>query len=287
MYRELKENKPHGTKEYSYTQYFIHKPRRAFHIPVHWHEEVEIIYIKKGNIIIYIGDEKFSAREGELFFVNTGELHFMESEDMGVEYYTILFPLTFLSFQMEDALEQEVFMPLRQKKLLMPTKVKQTETEKCMIDMIRKVIEINEEKQRGYQLKTRIFLLELLEMFLREDSLRQADITSRTEMQRELLAYIQEHYTEKITLSMLAKEFHLSEKYLSWYFKEHFYISFMQYVSHLRMTRAKHLLYSTEHSITEIAFSCGYPSVNFFIRSFKEAHGITPLQYRKQSKVLM
>lgn len=287
MYRELKENKPHGTKEYSYTQYFIHKPRRAFHIPVHWHEEVEIIYIKKGNIIIYIGDEKFSAREGELFFVNTGELHFMESEDMGVEYYTILFPLTFLSFQMEDALEQEVFMPLRQKKLLMPTKVKQTETEKCMIDMIRKVIEINEEKQRGYQLKTRIFLLELLEIFLREDSLRQADITSRTEMQRELLAYIQEHYTEKITLSMLAKEFHLSEKYLSWYFKEHFYISFMQYVSHLRMTRAKHLLYSTEHSITEIAFSCGYPSVNFFIRSFKEAHGITPLQYRKQSKVLM
>ena len=143
MYRELKENKPHGTKEYSYTQYFIHKPRRAFHIPVHWHEEVEIIYIKKGNIIIYIGDEKFSAREGELFFVNTGELHFMESEDMGVEYYTILFPLTFLSFQMEDALEQEVFMPLRQKKLLMPTKVKQTETEKCMIDIIRKVIDIN------------------------------------------------------------------------------------------------------------------------------------------------
>ena len=130
-------------------------------------------------------------------------------------------------------------------------------------------------------------MLELLEIFLREDSLRQADITSRTEMQRELLAYIQEHYTEKITLSMLAKEFHLSEKYLSWYFKEHFYISFMQYVSHLRMTRAKHLLYSTEHSITEIAFSCGYPSVNFFIRSFKEAHGITPLQYRKQSKVLM
>lgn len=287
MYRELKENKPHGTKEYSYTQYFIHKPRRAFHIPVHWHEEVEIIYIKKGNIIIYIGDEKFSAREGELFFVNTGELHFMESEDMGVEYYTILFPLTFLSFQIEDALEQEVFMPLRQKKLLMPTKVKQIETEKCMIDMIRKVIEINEEKQKGYQLKTRIFLLELLEIFLREDRLRQADITSRTEMQRELLAYIQEHYTEKITLSMLAKEFHLSEKYISWYFKEHFYISFMQYVSHLRMTRAKHLLYSTEHSITEIAFSCGYPSVNFFIRSFKEAHGITPLQYRKQSKVLM
>ena len=287
MYRELKENKPHGTKEYSYTQYFIHKPKRAFHIPVHWHDEVEIIYIKKGSITIYIGDEKFPAGEGDLFFVNTGELHFMESEDMGVEYYTLLFPLTFLSFQIEDALEQEVFLPLRQKELLMPAKVKDAETEKHMEDIVRKVIEINEEKQRGYQLRTRIFLLELIEKFIKEYSLRQADITSRTGMQRELLAYIQEHYTEKITLTMLAKQFHLSEKYISWYFKEHFYISFMQYVSHLRMTRAKHLLYSTEYSITEIAFSCGYPSVNFFIRSFKEIHGITPLQYRKQSKVLM
>lgn len=287
MYRELKENKPHGTKEYSYTQYFIHKPRRAFHIPVHWHDEVEIIYIKKGNIIIYIGEEKFMASEGDLFFVNTGELHFMESEDMGVEYYTILFPLKFLSFQMEDALEQEVFMPLRQKKLLLTTRVKEIETEKYMTHMIQKVIKINEEKPKGYQLKTRILLLEVIEEFLAKDSLRQADITSKTEMQRELLAYIQEHYTEKITLSMLAQEFHLSEKYISWYFKEHFYISFMQYVSHLRMTKAKHLLYSTEYSITEIAFSCGYPSVNFFIRSFKEVHGITPLQYRKQSKVLM
>lgn len=178
-------------------------------------------------------------------------------------------------------------MPLRQKKLLLTTRVKEIETEKYMTHMIQKVIKINEEKPKGYQLKTRILLLEVIEEFLAKDSLRQADITSKTEMQRELLAYIQEHYTEKITLSMLAQEFHLSEKYISWYFKEHFYISFMQYVSHLRMTKAKHLLYSTEYSITEIAFSCGYPSVNFFIRSFKEVHGITPLQYRKQSKVLM
>lgn len=287
VYRELKENKPHGTKEYSYTQYFIHNPKRAFHIPVHWHEEVEIIYVKKGSIFIYIGDEKYPAKEGDLFFVNTGELHFMESEDMGVEYYTILFPLNFLSFQIEDNLEKEVFMPLRQKTLLMPTKIKEIETEEYMAQIIRRVIEINEEKPKGYQLKTRILLLELIERFLREDSFQQAEITSRTEMQRELLDYIQEHYTEKITLSMLAQEFHLSKKYLSWYFREHFYISFMQYVSHLRMTRAKHLLYASDYSITEIAFSCGYPSVNFFIRSFKELHGITPLQYRKQSKVLM
>lgn len=287
VYRELKENRPHGTKEYPYTQYFIHKPKRAFHIPVHWHDEVEIIYVKKGFITVYIGDETFSAKAGDLFFVNSGELHFMGSDDMGVEYYTLLFPWTFLSFQVEDTLENEFFLPLRQKKLLLPSKVEAFDTQKYMADLIAEIIEINEEKKLGYQLRTRIFLLELIERFLQEDSLQQANITGTTGMQRELLAYIQEHYTEKITLFMLAQEFHLSEKYISWYFKEHFHISFMQYVSHLRMTRAKNLLFNTEQSITEIAYSCGYPSVNYFIRSFKEIHSITPLQYRKQSKVLI
>lgn len=286
MYRELKENKPHGTKEYPYTQYFIHSPRMAFHIPVHWHEEVEIIYIKKGIITISIGGETFSAKEGDVFFVNAGELHFMESNDKGAEYYTLLFPLTFLSFQIEDALEQEVFLPLRQKKLLLPRRVRGFEAQEKMTNLIRDVIRVNEERGLGYQLRTRILLLELIEGFMKADGFCRANITGTEGIQRELLAYIQEHFTEKITLAMLAQEFHLSEKYISWYFQEHFYISFMQYVAHLRMTKAKDLLLTTEQSITEIAFSCGYPSVNFFIRSFKKVHGMTPLQYRKRGKSL-
>ena len=59
MYLELKENRPHGTKEYPYTQYFIRKPKRAFHIPVHWHNEIEIIYVKQGQLSICIREELY------------------------------------------------------------------------------------------------------------------------------------------------------------------------------------------------------------------------------------
>lgn len=302
MYRELKENKPHGTKSYPYTQYYIHTPRKAFHIPVHWHDEVEIIYIKKGRITIFIQEEVFHATSGDLFFVNTGELHFMESDDMTVEYYTLLFPLEFLSFQTEDALEEEVFLPLRQKKLLFPVQIEELhedtdakinskntigkkagDRKEEIIKMIQEVIRVNDEKAIGYQLRTRILWLEVIEFFIKEAAFKQANYVNNTGMQRDLITFIQKHYTEKITLGMLAEEFHLSEKYISWYFKEHFSISFMQYVSHLRMTRAKDLLTTTEMSITEVALSCGYPSVNLFIRSFKEIHHVTPLQYRKQT----
>ena len=243
MYRELKENKPHGTKEYSYTQYFIHNPRKAFHFPVHWHDEVELIFIKNGTITISIQNEVFHASAGDLFFVNSGELHFMESEDLSVEYYTILFPLEFISFQSEDGFEKNVMLPLRQKQLLFPTVVA-GKIKDVLLSRLAQLISMNETCERGYQLRTKIILLEILECMLLEGVMVPVVHGITTDLQRELLTYVQNHYSEKITLAMLAEEFHLSEKYLSWYFKEHFSISFMRYVLHLRMLKAKEMLVS-------------------------------------------
>ena len=48
MYFELKENKPHGTKDDPFSTYHIKNEGRSFHIPVHWHDELEIIYVKSG-----------------------------------------------------------------------------------------------------------------------------------------------------------------------------------------------------------------------------------------------
>lgn len=50
MYPELKENRPHGTDNYPYTQYHMHNIFHAFQIPVHWHDELEVIYTKKGQL---------------------------------------------------------------------------------------------------------------------------------------------------------------------------------------------------------------------------------------------
>lgn len=277
MYRELKENRPHGTKEYPYTQYFIRNATKAFHIPVHWHDEVEIIYVKKGRLMISIQEEWFEGTKEQLFFVNPGELHFMESDDITVEYYTILFPMEFISFLSEDILEQ--------KKRRLPASISKTEIEEKVRTLIEELICTNNEKDFGYKLHTRILLLQMMEQLLTGKLFLTVTAGNSVTFQREMISYIQEHYDEKITLQMLAEEFHLSEKYISEYFKEHFAIGFMQYVGHLRMTKAKHLLLDTDLSITEVALSCGFNSVNLFIRKFKELYQITPLQYRKFDKI--
>lgn len=281
MYAGLKESKPHGTKEYPYTQYHIYKKTKPFHIPVHWHDEIEIIYVRSGRLRISIDGKLYEGTAGEIYLVNTGELHYMETDHLPVDYYTILFSMDFISSRTRDWLEREFIEPFRERKKLLLQDINQKESVEKMERLLWKIVDLNEEKAGMYQFRTKSLLMEFWSELVESECFYEPTFRKNTILQRDMISYIQEHFTEKLTLKMLADEFHLSEKYVSRYFKEQFAISFMQYVSHLRMERAKLLLANSELSVTEIALSCGYPSVNFFIRSFKEVNQETPLKYRK------
>lgn len=281
MYPELKENKPHGTKDYPYTQYHIRGTKKAFHIPVHWHDEVEMIYVREGELRIFVEGKIYTATSGEVYLVNPGELHYMETDKIPVDYYTILFPLQFISFLSQDRIEREIMFPFRESKLLLQNDISQKEVARSVEEILLTLIEINDDKKGMYELRTKTLLLQLIAEFAENTCFYESSMRKSSYLQREMISYIQDHFKEKITLEMLSEEFHLSQKYISRYFKEQFAISFMQYVSHLRMEKAKDLLRNTELPITEVAMSCGYPSVNLFIRNFKDTYQITPLQYRK------
>ena len=282
MILELKENIPHGTKEYPYGQYFIHNIRRHFQFPVHWHDEFEIIYIKQGTLQIYIEEQEYTGEAGSIFLVNPREMHFMGSADLSVAYYTVLFPLTSISFQSEDELEKTLLQPLRDGQLLLTNHITEKRLLQQLRDLFDEMISLNENRTPRYQLKTRILLLEFLNKMMEYDLFFTPRISgSRTGMQKELLLYIREHFTEKITLQTLSEQFHLSEKYISRYFKEHFYLTFSSYLTHLRLTCAKKLLETMELSVTEISLRSGFPNVSFFIRTFKDAYGASPLKYKK------
>ncbi len=282
MIPELKENKPHGTRAYPYDQYFIHGARHAFQIPVHWHEEMEIIYIKKGLLRVMIHETEYIGTNGSIYFVNPRELHLMGTSDVSVEYYTLLFPMEFISFQSMDNLELEVLQPLRSNQLLLQNIVNDPALSEKLIPLLEEVIYINDSNHPSKQLRTRILLLEIFLCLYEHGTMLLPNSGGNADMQKAMLEYIEEHYTEKLTLAMMANEFHLSEKYLSRYFKEHFHLPFSNYVMHLRLTLARQLLEATELPVTEVALRAGFPSVSYFIRSFKSAYKTSPLRYRKE-----
>ncbi|TCP66425.1 response regulator [Baia soyae] len=92
--------------------------------------------------------------------------------------------------------------------------------------------------------------------------------------------YIEEHFMEDLSLEQLAQLVQLSPFYLSKCFKEEFGISYVDYMTQCRISRAKEYIRQGGLSFKEIAYAVGYHDPNYFSRVFKKICGLSPSQYR-------
>ena len=92
--------------------------------------------------------------------------------------------------------------------------------------------------------------------------------------------YIDANYDKPITLADIAKASHISVSRLAHVFKEQMGITLIDYLTGVRIERAKQLLLATEQSCTEICFQVGYNNQSYFTRTFKRLVGMTPRQFR-------
>lgn len=284
MKDNLRESKSHGTAGYAYSHYTISRVGHGFQVPVHWHEELELIYVRSGTLRVNTGGRDFEVSGGQVVIVNPRQLHMMGSPDGSVTYHTLLFPLELISFQCADELEQTIFRPLRSGQRVLENRVPEEVLTPEHLALLDRVVQINNGKTPMYQLETRLLLLRfLMEVMLRCPP-RRADADEVGKLRKEMLEYIRIHYNRKLTLPDLAEQFHLSPKYLSRYFKKHFHLTFSEYLGHLRMEQARELLENTDLSVTEIAARCGFSGISFFIRKFTQVNGCPPLQWRRRSR---
>ena len=284
MYFELKENKPHGTKDDPFSTYHIENAGRSFQIPVHWHDEFEIIYVRSGFLTVSISGESYIGKTGEAFVVSPGNLHLMGAQTGTVDYYTFLFPLKYISFRTDDMLDEKLLEPLNSGHLMICPRVKDTAKELC-----EQLIEIymakkdESESKITTQVRTKIILLQFILEMWKKGFVIENDTSGRNTVEKEMVSYIQQNFTGKISLREFGEQFHLSEKYISRYFKEHFHITLSQYVTYLRLEHAKQLLQDTDIPVTDVAMQSGYQNVSYFIRSFQKAYAVSPLKYRKNN----
>lgn len=279
MYIELKENKVHGTKEFPYMDYHIQATKTAFQIPVHWHEEIEIIYVIKEPLKVVIEGEEYDSKDGDIFIVNPRELHFMGARTTGADYHTFVFPLDLISFRSDDELDSSFFEPIRSGKNKFKNLVPQKYNTKELRVFLENLVELYHFKDKSRQLKIRLQLLSFFDILFTDEMIH-SEVNAKSNLGRDIFTFVQKNYTDELKLSDIANELNLSEKYLSRYFKQNFRINLTQYICHLRTKKAKKLLESTDIPITEVAFQSGFQNISYFIRTFHKIVGKSPLQYR-------
>jgi len=96
--------------------------------------------------------------------------------------------------------------------------------------------------------------------------------------------YIQENFHLPISRESIAGHFNLSPSHLSRLFRQQGHMRLADYISWVRLERAKFMLKKYRFRLEEVAQRCGYSDVNYFCRVFKQKTGLTPSQYRELSQ---
>lgn len=110
---------------------------------------------------------------------------------------------------------------------------------------------------------------------------------SNQNIRRELVIvqnYIHEHYSQELSVELLASIVFLSPDYLSRLFKKATGKSLYQYIRQFRMEKASELLRNTTKKVIDIGVEIGYPNYSYFCQSFREYFGKSPDKYRQEGK---
>ncbi len=135
----------------------------------------------------------------------------------------------------------------------------------------------------GYQFQVIGFLYELFGLLFAEEYFSKPDgkrvSWKASENIKNTLRYIEEHFSEAISLEDLAHAAGLNANYLCRFFKAATLYTPIEYVNRYRIDQACHRLSTAKESITQIALQCGFQDTSYFIRLFRRYKGTTPSRY--------
>ena len=284
-YENYQEKKNHTTLDFPYNTYLCSIPLDFELVPPHWHDEMEIIYIKKGRGIINVDFKEYHVSALTLVFILPGQLHSIEQyEDETMEYENIIFDYSMLLSKKKDSVYEDFLKPLTHGKITVPTVFSQVYPYFTdLVSPIDACDEICKTKPQGYQLFIKSMLFQFF--FILDNRCRNLTTPKNNrkaiDKMKIILKYVENNYANKITISEIADVIGFSESHFMRYFKETMGTSFIEYLKDYRLTMAARLLQSSEDSILNISAEVGFDNLSYFNRSFKARYGITPRQYRK------
>ncbi len=257
----------------------------------HYHKEMEMLLVLKGETKCKIHNVLYSLSEGDLLIIDTQDMHriFDSSPDVlmldmyiDLQFYTDLYPnIDYMIFACEDYSKTS---SLKYHDLQKKVSVLKHHMAEIVLAYI------NDEANTSLHMESinnLIFtLVNQFQGFFIEDYKFKADTGSPSDIDLnrlyKIIKYIYLNYNKKITLEDLADIVYLNTFYISHLIKNTSGLSFQNFLNYIRIEYAEKLLVDSQMNLTQISESCGFSSLSYFNKCFKTWYKITPAQYRKQ-----
>ncbi len=252
------------------------------------HNFWEIVYVDKGNAKIETENRFFTLRQGEMAFHKPDEWHNIYSDGNAPNIVIFSFDTNCAAM---DYFKDKVLSVSQEQKTIISKIINEYANafstplnDPFTSFLIRKKAPIGSEQL------LRQYLSELLILFLRESSSKQqtlVNINNSNLTLNKLLAYMQKHINEKLTINDLTSYCGFNKTTISQIFKKSLDMAPIEYFIYLKTEEAKRLLREDNLNVTQIADHLGYTSVHYFSRQFKKVEGMSPIEYSNSVKAML
>ena len=248
------------------------------------HNEAVFGFVRKGSVSIEIDDQTVNLGEKEIYFISPNRKYrFKNNDSAEIEILSLNFSnATAVS---QDYIPQSIIRALVNGNCSSFAKVSPGEDSyPFMQNAFVDVKKAETEKPNYFQLQVYSKMYGLFYELFSKKYIKILDVEMRSKKYRALLRvthYIDEHYSEGVSLEEVAEATGISRYYVSHLFKELMDSTFVGYVNELRLNHAAMLLATTDSPIIEIASKSGFNNLSNFNRAFKMYFGKTPSTYRK------
>ncbi len=250
--------------------------------PIHYHQDVDFIYVLKGEIRLKNVCHHYLLKEGDIFTNSGHEVHGLTATDKEnivaivqvsnrffTQYFPTLAKACFMTYIKNDKYPK---LDILQKMLLHILLDYSRRSFNYKSTCIDRMIEVIKYLNRHYNLFA--FEDQVVVNFKNDNPV----IVKRISR---IINYVYENHASKITLKDLAAREHLSTFYLSHLIRDHMGINFKEFLCFARVEMSEILLLETDRKISEIARNVGFSTTSYYDKFFSKWFGHTPLEHRQ------
>lgn len=243
----------------------------------HFHPDIELVYVIRGEVNITIENSKYVIKKEEFLLINKDNKHSLKTTQDAV---LICFQVNYRELCKLTGKDSIIFqggLITNENSNYIQLKESINALLECFFSKGNNLTVLN------LQLN---LVSKLVEYFIIASNKSVDDISNKKHLERveDIRSYIFNNYKDPISLSNLAEKEFLTVPYLSKFIKEHFGMTFTEYLNSIRLSYAMEDIVYTDMPVTRIALDNGFATIFNFNKCFKETYQMTPNEYRKKFK---
>ena len=280
-----KETTQHGTFAFPMAIYTTQIKRNILgFVDWHWHEELQVCLVIKGQVEFQVNEDKILLAAGEGIYINKGQMHKSKNyKNTDSTYICVDFHANLIA-GFEGSIIGAKYVEPYINNAALPYVVLKPDVawQQQILQELPDMAQWAEHKETGYEMELRSQLEALWQLLVKNYFTLSPvqNVSSEKNRCKTIITYIQEHYMEKVTLEQLAQVLNLSQGACCREFKKYMKCTIFEYLINYRLTMSAKMLLTSDASVTDIAYQCGFNGASYFIEQFKKKTGETPYLYR-------